>query len=261
MKTRQILIWVALIATLVVNGLANSLPLNGRTTGEISDSFPVLFTPAGYVFSIWGLIYLLLIGFAIFQTLPSQRDNPRLQRIGNWFVASAFFNSAWIFLWHYELFPLTLLAMLALLGSLLVIYLRLDIGSSRVTPVESVLVNLPFSIYLGWISVATIANFSVVLYDLGWNGWGIRPEIWTVILLFVATALGAAMIRLRHEVAYPLVLVWAFLGIAVRQADTPPVAAASILASGILLVLLMSRFLRRQRALPQNGHVSAAQFR
>ena len=128
MKTRQILNLIALLGTVIVNGLANALPFNGITTGEISDSFPVLFTPAGYVFSIWGVIYLLLFGFAVYQALPSQRDNPRLERIGYWFVLSSLFNAVWIFLWHYGYFLLTLLAMLGLLVSLIVIYQRLQIA-------------------------------------------------------------------------------------------------------------------------------------
>ena len=120
---RQIFVILALVAVIVVNGLANALPLNGLQTGEISDRFAVYFVPAGYVFSIWGLIYLALIGYAVFQALPSQRDNPRLQAIGYWFVLSCVANIVWLFLWHYEQFSWTLVAMLALLACLIVIYL------------------------------------------------------------------------------------------------------------------------------------------
>jgi len=246
MKIRQIVNLVVFLAMVVVNGLANGLPLNGITTKEISDSFPLLFTPAGYVFSIWGVIYLLLLGFVIYQALPSQRDNPRLERTGYWFAASSILNSAWIFLWHYGLIPLTLLVMLGLLGSLIVIYLRLRIGQEKVTGWEKYLVNLPFSVYLGWISVATIANFSVFLYDLGWNGGGIAPEVWTMAVVAVAAVLGAIMIRTRREVAYPLVLVWAFVGISVKQADALPVVAAALIGAASLLVwLAISRWSRQ----------------
>jgi len=151
-----------------------------RTTGSISDSFPVLFTPAGYVFSIWGVIYLGLIAFGIFQALPSQRDNPRLLRVGPWFAIGNLFNASWIILWHYGYFTLTLVAMLGLLVALLFIFQRLVIAKRPDNARELWLVNIPFSIYLGWISVATIANFSASLYNLGFTGGPLSQEIWTV---------------------------------------------------------------------------------
>jgi len=164
---------LAVIVTIGVNGLANALPLNGQTTGEISDRFQVYFVPAGYVFSIWGLIYLGFTAFAVYQALPAQRDNPRLQRIGYLFALSCLANIAWLFLWHYEIFLLTLVAMVALLLLLVAIYLRLDINRVRVNRAERWLVHIPFSIYLGWITVATIANVTSVLDYLNWSGWGI----------------------------------------------------------------------------------------
>jgi benzodiazapine receptor len=248
MKLRIVLNWVALLVTIGVNGLATGLPLGGRTTGQISDSFPVLFTPAGYVFGIWGVIYLALLGFAIFQSLPAQRNNPRLERIGYWFVASCVFNSIWIFLWQYEIFPLTILAMLGLLVSLVMIYQRLGVGLQRVSGLETWLVNVPFGIYLGWVSVATIANAAVLLYYLGWGGWIISPVAWTVIVLLVATGLGITLIFTRREVAFPLVLVWAFAGIYVKQAATPVVAIIAAVLALLILVLLGVSLLRSRRA-------------
>ena len=164
---RQIVVVLSTIAVIVVNGLATTLPLGGKTTGEISDQFDVYFVPAGYVFSIWGLIYLALIGYSIFQALPAQRDNPRLRRTGWLYVLSCAANIAWIFLWHYEIFAWTLVAMVALLLALIVIYLRLGTGFSRVPAAETWLVRVPFSIYLGWITVATIANVTSLLDYLG----------------------------------------------------------------------------------------------
>jgi hypothetical protein len=155
---------LTLAGMLVVNALANALPLNGKNTGEISDSYPVLFTPAGYVFSIWGLIYIALIGFAVFQALPGQKTNPRINRIGGWFALSNILNMAWLFAWHWEVLWLSVVFMLGLLASLLVIYTRLEIGvHARTSPLEQALVDFPFSLYLGWISVATIANLSAAL--------------------------------------------------------------------------------------------------
>ena len=143
---RQSVNVLTVIATIIVNGLANALPINNQTTAEISDRFQVYFIPAGYVFSIWGLIYLGLILFAVFQALPAQRDNPRLSRIGYLFAASCLANIAWLFLWHYEQFPWTLLAMFSLLVLLIVIYLRLGIGQVEVSSSEKWLVHIPFSV-------------------------------------------------------------------------------------------------------------------
>jgi hypothetical protein len=249
MKRRQILNLIALIATVAVNGLANALPLNGQTTGDVADQIPTLFTPAGYVFGIWSVIYLGLLAFAIYQALPRQRDRSFLDRIGYWFVISCLFNSAWIFLWHYELFVPTLIAMVGLLISLIAIYLRLDIGRRPVPRAVKWLVHVPFSIYLGWISVATIANVSVALYTLGWGGWGIAPEAWTVLVLIVGAALGIAMILTRGEVAYPLVIAWAFIGVVVRRSDAPLIAITAGAATGLMLIVLAAfRLLRRPRA-------------
>lgn len=237
---------VAFAATLVFNGLANALPLNGQTTGGVSDSFDVLFTPAGYVFSIWGLIYLLLGIFSVYQILPGQREADFVKRIGWWFVASSVFNITWLFMWHYNLFVLSEVAMLGLLVSLLAIYLRLGIGRRTVEGREKWLVNLPFSIYLGWISVATIANSAVVLYDLNWNGFGIAPEVWTAIVLLVGGLLGVLMALIRKEVAYPLVVIWAFVGVVVRRMDTPLVAVTAGLTALVVLLVLVISLLRRK---------------
>lgn len=234
MKKQTVRVWVnllALLAVLVVNGLANALPLNGQTTGEISDSFDVYFVPAGYVFSIWGLIYLLLIGFVIYQLLPSQRDNPWLSRVGYLFTLSCLANAAWIFLWHYEYFILTLVAMVTLLVSLIAIYVRLGIGKVAVDVSERLLARLPFRVYLGWVTVATIANVTSVLDYVGWNGWGISEPLWTIVMLVVATALTALMVQLRNDVAYALVVLWAFIGIAVRHWDTRLVGIAAAVAA------------------------------
>lgn len=235
---RQVVNLLAFILTVVVNGLANALPINGVTTGEVSDSFPVYFVPAGYVFAIWGMIYLALLGFAIYQLLPAQRENRRLERIGWWFALGSLANAAWIFFWHYRIFPVTLILMLILLVSLLAIYLRLGIGRTQVSRAEKWLVDIPFSIYLGWITVATVANVTDVLYYLHWNGAPLSPQVWAVLMLVIATALAAAMSLTRRDVAYVLVIVWAFVGIAVKQAATPLVAwAAWVLAVAALLAL------------------------
>lgn len=241
----QIANLLAFIFTVTVNGLANALPINGVTTGQVSDRFPVYFVPAGYVFAIWGVIYLGLLAFVVYQLLPAQRENRRLERIGGWFALGCLANAAWIFFWHNLIFPVTLILMLVLLVSLLIIYLRLGIGRTPVSRTEKWLVDVPFSIYLGWITVATVANVTDVLYHLGWNGAPLSPQLWAVIMLVVATALAVAMSFTRRDIAYVLVIVWAFVGIAVKQAATPVVAWAAWVLAAVALFTLGLTTLRR----------------
>lgn len=246
---RQWISVAAYIVMVVVNGLANILPLNGRNTKDISDSFDVFFVPAGYVFSIWGVIYLALLAYTIYQALPSQRENPALRNIGWLFILTCVANTAWLFTWHWLLLPLSVPVMLVLLGTLITIYLRLDIGRARVSTAERWLVHLPFSIYLGWITVATIANITDLLYYLHWDGFGIGAQTWAVIMLAAAVIIAALVMISRRDVAYLLVLVWATLGIALKQndGDAPMVAAAAFVAAAILaLFAVASLFLQRQ---------------
>ena len=238
---RQLVNVVATVLMIAVNVMANALPLNGQNTGDISDRFAIYFVPAGYVFSIWGLIYLGLIGFTVYQALPSQRENPRLRRVGYLYAVSSALNIIWILLWHYNIFVGTIIAMLGLLASLIAIYVRLGIGVTPVRTVEKWLVNVPFSIYLGWITVAIIANASQLLFYLNWNGWGINPQAWAIIMIGAATIVGLLMTLLRRDIAYLLVLVWALAGIGVKHLAAPAVSAAAWFAT--VLVVLMVIFL------------------
>lgn len=250
---RQWLVVAAVLVTIIVNALANILPLNGITTGEISDQFPVYFVPAGYVFAIWGVIYLGLVAFAVYQVLPAQRDNPRL-RAASWpFLVSCLANIAWLFLWHYQQFVWTILAMGILLAALIAIYLLLAAGGEGVPPAERWLARLPFSIYLGWVSVATIANASDVLYFIGWKGWGIPPAVWAVAMLVIAACLTWAMALTRGDWAYGLVIIWAFVGIAVKQARAPLVANAALLLAGACAAVVALGPIRRSRQRSQGA--------
>jgi len=245
---RQIAVILSVLGTLVVNTLANALPLNGLNTGQISDRFEVYFVPAGYVFSIWGLIYLGLIAYSIYQALPAQRENPRLRATGWWIVLSGLANSTWIFLWHYEQFPLTIVAMLVLLATLIITYLRLGIGRTRVALAERLAVHLPFSIYLGWITVATVANATSLLDYLKWDRFGIAPEVWMGIVLAAVLAIAATMNFTRRDLAYTLVILWALIGIAVKHAAVAAVAIPTWITFGLVaLTLLAAFFLTRPR--------------
>lgn len=240
---KQIITLLATIITLTVNGLANVLPLNGLTTGDISDRFEIYFVPAGYVFSIWGLIYLGLILYSIYQVLPSQRDNRDMNRIAPVYWISGLANSTWIFLWHFEVFSLTIIAMAAILGSLLYTYLQLR----ESTGTQKWLVRLPFSVYLGWITVATVANASQFLYFFNWGGWGLSGAIWAVIMIAVAGLLGLLMAWRENDIAYVLVLIWAFIGITVSQFDTSLVVNAAWTAVAVLVAGMLASIVKNKR--------------
>lgn len=246
---RQMVVVLAVVATVAVNGLANALPLNGQNTGEISDRFDVYFVPAGYVFSIWGLIYLALAAYAVFQALPAQRESQALRKTGYLFVLSSVANILWLFFWHYELFGLSLVAMVALLLSLIGVYLRLGIGRGSASVREQWLVRVPFSIYLGWITVATIANATSLLDFVGWSGWGIGPEAWMVVMLIVAMCIAGTVSLTRKDVAYTLVILWAFVGIAVKHAATPVVANTTWMVTGILALTLVIGVILQRRGI------------
>lgn len=225
----------AYLVMIAVNALANILPLNGQTTGEISNKLEVLFTPAGYVFSIWGFIYLLL-GVWLARQIPKKRRSlPIYRQTSILFIVSCLLNSLWIFAWHYEYFLLSVIIMIALLFTLIFLY------KSALEFDPEFLDIAPFSVYLGWISVAAIANISFYLTYIGWDGWGLKDSVWTYIMLAVATAL-ALVFRIRNnDWVYPLVFVWAFIGIGVRNMENDPNVAfaayfaAFFTAAGILL--------------------------
>jgi len=245
--TRQGVTILVTILTIVLNILANALPFNGQGTGEISDRFTILFVPAGYVFSIWFFIYVGLIAFTVFQALPAQADNPLLDRIAPAYWIANMSNNVWLFFWHWEYFPLTLVAMVIILISLIYLYRQFKQSEKPLTRAENQYVKLPFSVYLGWISVATIANVSQVLFFTGWSGFGLAPEIWTVIMLLVAAIVGLLMMLRELDAAFALVLVWAFAGIAVKQSSNLLVSRTAWLASGLLTIVIILTFVRINR--------------
>ncbi|KMM35872.1 TspO/MBR family protein [Guptibacillus hwajinpoensis] len=233
----------AYLLVVTVNGLANSLPLNGQTTGEISNKLNVLFTPAGYVFSIWGLIYILLGIWVIRQFPASRRKLPIYQETSGLFVLSSLLNTLWIFMWHYEFFGLSVIVMLLLLITLIRLYVSVKTAGA------SFLDLLPFSVYLGWISVATIANISYYLTYVNWDGFGISDSIWTVLLLLVATILALVFLKNENDWVYPLVFVWAFVGIGIKNqnADVPLVVYSSFtLAAFIFIITIVYTFKSRK---------------
>jgi translocator protein len=244
---RQFANALSVVIALTVNILASTMPLNGQNTGEISDRFQVYFVPAGYVFAIWGIIYIGWIAFAIYQFRSTQKESPRLRKLGYLFALSGIFNAAWLFCWHYNLFGLSVLVMLTLLGLLIASYLKLNVGRTPVNTAEKWSVDIPFSVYLGWISVATVANVTDYLYFINWTGFGIAPQVWAVIMLVIASVLALAMTITRRDSGYAFVLVWSFAGIAQKQANTALVANSTWVATVLVLGLAIYSIIRQRR--------------
>ncbi|MEL7222796.1 MAG: hypothetical protein AAGJ93_15850 [Bacteroidota bacterium] len=235
---------VGFIIVVTLNVLANALPLNGYNTGELSDFYPNLFVPSGFTFSIWGVIYSLLLVFIIYQMRSwwskKEVDLGIVRAIGPWFFISCMANASWIMAWHYLQTLLSVLIMLMILTSLRIIYLRIGTGKSIAMPSsDKWAVRLVFSIYFGWITVATIANVTAVLVANGWTGGGLDPVIWTVIMLAIATLIGGLMLWKYKDAPYAFVLVWAFFGIYSRHNGNPDVQliAYTCLAGMVVLGL------------------------
>lgn len=224
------------LGVLIVNALANIWPINGITTGQVSDSIPSLFTPIGFTFAIWGVIYLLL-GYWV---LVPVRHEDRLTATGNvFFAVSCMANMAWIFLWHYQIWWATEIAMLVILISL--IGLSVEMGRSRYS--RGAAMQVPISVYLAWISVATIANTSILLITRGFTG-GNLAVFWTMGMMIVALLLGVIALRVKRDFAFALVIIWANFGIFSRWQGVDPLLSGTafatmvLLALGILLVLV-----------------------
>lgn len=268
---RPVGVIVAYLAMIVMNTLANVLPLAGRSTGDISARFPIPFTPAGWVFSIWGVIYLALAVYVIYQAAPSRRDDRMLDTVGWLFVLSCAFNVAWLIAWHNLEIGLTLPLMLGLFAALLAIYgtirsgseaARSPAGEDRDQPGSrggafAWAVRIPFSVYLGWITVATVANVAIFLYDLGWQpGMGVAVG-WSFVLVLVATAIGSWVLYRHRDAAYAAVLVWAFTGIAVKEWDAVLLSTGAIAAGGILALIVLRVLVARSTRRDDDGLVGA----
>lgn len=240
-KTLQLLNIIGFILVITLNGLANGLPINGMTTGELSDLYPNLFVPAGFTFSIWGLIYLLLLAFVIYQARSlwnADASDEAVQTIGLWFFISCLANASWILAWHYRMIEFSVVIMLVILISLIAIYRRLQIGRGAGSSERLFLVHLPFSIYLGWITVATIANITTLLVDWGLSGFWLGETIWTSLMILIATSIGIIFLIRKKDVPYALVLIWAFYGISVARFNNTIILVTyigmALLAIGVL---------------------------
>ncbi|AZK44913.1 TspO/MBR family protein [Paenibacillus lentus] len=224
-------------AVLVVNYLAMSIPLGGMTTGQLSDKYHTSITPAGYAFMIWMVIYILLAGYIIYQFRKDTSKQDSVQAISFWFILTCVCNMAWVFLWQYQYIGLSFVSMIALLVSLAIIYTK-----TRYIPAptsgETWLIRLPFSIYLGWICVATLVNLAVILFHTN-HGMNLEPKTIGIILLCLGVV-AAIMITLRaRDAILPLVFVWAYIAIAIEQRN---ISSFSFMASNLAFILLLYAF-------------------
>jgi hypothetical protein len=239
-KLLQIGNGIAFVSVVFINYLSNTGLLNNTTIGSVSDGLNSLFTPAGYAFSIWGLIYLLLLGFAIYQgrsLFVNVRDDDFVEKTGYWFIISCMANSAWIFCWIYEYTGLSCIFIFLLLFSLLKIVWknRMELWDAPF----SVILFLwwPFVIYSGWVTVASIANVSSYLVKIGWNGFGISAEIWTLIMIVIATAINLIITWKRNMREFGLVGAWALIAIGVANNDEQnTIAYAAFITAAILIM-------------------------
>ncbi|MCA9738799.1 MAG: tryptophan-rich sensory protein [Gemmatimonadota bacterium] len=230
----------AFVGVVVLNGLAASGALSGRSIGELANRDPTYVLPADYVFGIWSVIYAALLGFVIYQALPRPAAGALVERVGWLWIINAGLNAAWLTAFSFERFALALLLMLALLVDLILLYGRVHQGGLRVQRGDWWFATLPFGIYLAWIAVATIANTSQLLEVVGWDGFGVAGPVWSVLLMAVAAGLAATFAVRRRDVTFGLVVGWALIGIAARWPEARMVAttawALGLLSVGMALV-------------------------
>lgn len=254
---RHLAVPAALLAMIAFNILAVTLPLGGRDTGEVSALYENLFTPAGFTFSIWSVIYIGLTAFTVYQFLPSQANNAVVQRVAVLFIVSCLLNLSWLLAWHFLWIGTSVVIMVLLLLTLILIYLHVTRRSSENTPTYRFMVALPFRIYLGWISVATIANISAYLTSVGWDGGPISGIGWTLIMIAATVVLGLLSLWTRRDYFYPLVLVWGLSGIAAGQTQEPAVMIGGIIGALLLLAAIVYTFMRSrpQDRASAEGHI------
>ncbi len=253
----KILAAVTYVAMVTVNGLANALPINNRSTGAISDAYPNLFAPAGLTFSIWGLIYLLLAGYTLYQFGLFQSDKGAgrrelFKKVSLYFILSSIANISWIFAWHYDFIGISVIIMGVILFSLIKIADILK--KEKLSVKEKAFIRVPFSIYFGWITVAAIANITVFLVSVNWNGFGVSDQIWTVVVLLAGLLIGTTRMWKDKNVAYGLVLVWAYAGILLKHLSADGFAGqyqGVIITTGIcilgFLISLMAVFRKNRK--------------
>lgn len=208
--------------------------ISGRTNEAL------ILPPDFTFFIVWGVIYFLIGGFVTYQLRPDQRDNPIINRIGYWFAFNMVINAGWILATQAENFVLNNILLFGLFATLLIIQIRARIGLTAVKTLDRWLVQIPFSTYFAWLSVALIVSASEILIDAGWNGFGIAAETWTIIMMAVAAALAIILLIIRRNVPFVLVVMWALFGIAIKQQTiNPAIFNGAIVLEIVLAVALL----------------------
>jgi hypothetical protein len=251
-KLLQILNGIAFGSTVFINYLSNTGIMDGKTIGAISDNLKSLFTPAGYAFSIWGLIYLLLLGFSIYQgrsLFKKGKENDFVGKIGVWFIISCIANCFWVFSWIYGCTGLSCVFIFLLLVSLLKIVINLNINFNKVSTLKFTFLYLPFIIYSGWVTVASVANVSSYLVKIGWNGFGLSDEIWTIIMIIIAVIINTLILFKRNMSAFALVGSWALIAIGVaNQTKQTTVAFTAFIAAIFLFILIGIQLFKNRKS-------------
>ncbi len=241
----RILVALTSVGMITMNALANIIPFFGRGTGEVSALYPTLVTPAGYVFAIWGVIYIGLITYSIAQFTGHLAEDPLPDRLAWPLIISNVANVIWLLLWHSLNIYWTVPFMLVLLASLIAAYLIAHSGRPvQPSALEAWTVRAPLGVYLGWVSVATIANISGALVAANWNGFGIPASWWGLLVLFVATVLAFANLVRVGDCVFAGVFVWALAGIAVATPSATVQLVAGAFATLIGIGMLVSAFTR-----------------
>jgi benzodiazapine receptor len=241
-----VLSWLLFLGVIAVNALANILPINGMNTGQVSGFYPNAFVPAGFTFSIWGLIYLLLLTYTIAYTYYSVKRNHYekvfafVERINPYFLVTCVLNMAWILVWHYLQIELSVLIMLLFLITLIQLFLKTSTGKDNLSGFQCLFLYTPFMVYLGWISVATIANITALLVAYKFSGLGLSPMHWSVIMIMIALMLSIIMLKKHQSVSFALVVAWAFWGIRARQGSEYPLIQSITTVSVIYLLAMIA---------------------
>ncbi len=243
---RHLAVPAALLAVIAFNVLSVTLPLGGRSVEQVSAMYQNLFTPAGFTFSIWSVIYAGLVAFTLYQFLPSQADNRVVQRVAVLFIISCLLNVGWLLAWHFLWIGFSVVLMALLLLTLIVVYLQVTGRAKERTPAYRLMVALPFRLYLGWISVATMANVSAYLVSTGWTGGPLSETGWALSLMGAVVILGLLALWTRRDLFFTLVLVWGLAGIAAGQAHETAVLIGGI-AAALLLLAATVYFVIKQR--------------
>ena len=250
-KTLQIANGFFLVFTIIFNYLSNTGIFNGKTIANVSNQFHNLFTPAGYAFSIWGVIYILLIGFVFYtgKSLFKPENNKAdsfVEKIGWWFVISCLANCAWIITWLYGFTGASVIVLLiSFIALLKILLIAIKYNSSAA---QKWFINIPFQIYAGWVSVALIAATAAWLTKIKWDGFGISEINWTIILISIASLIHLFMTWKKDAPVFAFVGTWALVAIAIANKEVSyQLYLAALSAAAIIFISSCFKIIKNTR--------------